>query len=216
MKVRIARMLAPVSVLGPGRRLALWVQGCHLACPGCASVDTWASDAGEEVDIEDLATRMAHVLIRDDLDGLTITGGEPTEQGEALAHLVADVRARVAQHRGDLDLLVFTGRTQAAATLRASALVAAADALVAGRYRADLPPTNPLVASANQTITWRSSAAEARYREWFAHLDRPTLEVAASGEDLFLIGLPRAGDLDRFRRSMRDRGVFLDSVSWRA
>ena len=31
----------PVTTLGPGRRIGLWLQGCTLACPGCVSRDTW-------------------------------------------------------------------------------------------------------------------------------------------------------------------------------
>ena len=87
MNVRVARLLAPVTVLGPGRRLGLWVQGCGLACPGCASRDTWDPAEGLEIPVAELADRITRTVVAEDLTGLTITGGEPTDQGRALASL---------------------------------------------------------------------------------------------------------------------------------
>ncbi|HSV19446.1 MAG TPA: 4Fe-4S cluster-binding domain-containing protein, partial [Casimicrobiaceae bacterium] len=34
----------PVTVLGPGKRIGLWLQGCSIHCPGCVSQDTWSAD----------------------------------------------------------------------------------------------------------------------------------------------------------------------------
>src|ERR1043165_1857353 len=44
----------PVTVLGPGRRIGLWVQGCTIGCRGCVSQDTWPSDAKKTVAVQDL------------------------------------------------------------------------------------------------------------------------------------------------------------------
>ncbi len=41
----------PVTVLGPGRRIGLWVQGCSIHCPGCVSQDTWPKDAARRIAI---------------------------------------------------------------------------------------------------------------------------------------------------------------------
>src|SRR4029077_956889 len=41
----------PVTVLGPGRRIGLWVQGCTIRCRGCVSQDTWPRDPAKRIDV---------------------------------------------------------------------------------------------------------------------------------------------------------------------
>lgn len=32
------------DTLGPGRRSVVWVQGCHIGCPGCIVPESWGFD----------------------------------------------------------------------------------------------------------------------------------------------------------------------------
>ncbi len=208
MKIRINRVVHPITVLGPGRRLGIWVQGCGIRCPGCASVDTWDPLGGELVDTALLAEQLSSVITKDGLDGLALTGGEPTDQGEALAHLVWLLR-----QQAELDVLLFTGRALKAATRAAPDLVAAVDALVAGPYRRDQNSSHPLLASANQTLTV-SAAAKNRYDAWInQHSRRPT-QLIVSGNSIQMVGLPHPGDLDRWRRDLSEAGINFEEVSW--
>ncbi len=79
--VALSRVHYPVTTLGPGRRLAVWFQGCSIRCPGCVSMDTWAPgrrrDGRAVLEPGRPPSRNA--------DGLTVTGGEPFDQPEALA-----------------------------------------------------------------------------------------------------------------------------------
>jgi anaerobic ribonucleoside-triphosphate reductase activating protein len=213
LTLRVARILAPVTVLGPGRRIALWVQGCAIACPGCASVDTWDPAGGEVVPVEHVCTLLADQIGELALDGLTITGGEPTSQPEALAELVTSLRMRLGSR--PLDVLLFTGRTHPSATRVAPALLSLADCVVAGPYRRDLPGAGRLVASGNQTVSFGSPAARRRYEDWDAAVGA-RLQVTADTDDLFLVGMPDSGDLNEFERRLQARGVDLGEVSWRA
>ncbi|HZI36693.1 MAG TPA: 4Fe-4S cluster-binding domain-containing protein, partial [Acidimicrobiia bacterium] len=45
--VRVLRFLPATDAEGPGRRAALWVQGCSIRCPGCFNPHSWAFDGGE-------------------------------------------------------------------------------------------------------------------------------------------------------------------------
>ena len=118
MRLRVNRVARPVTVFGPGRWLGLWVQGCGICCPGCASEDTWDPAAGRDFEVAEFARSLAGAVLAERLTGVTLTGGEPTEQGPALADLVARVRAIVADGGAEpVDVLLFTGRT-AAATAR--------------------------------------------------------------------------------------------------
>ena len=38
--LRVAQVVPDTAAEGPGRRFAVWVQGCPLACPGCFNPET--------------------------------------------------------------------------------------------------------------------------------------------------------------------------------
>ena len=77
----------PVTALGPGRRIGLWLQGCALACPGCVSRDTWAFAEDQSLPLSVLLLWCQQVAPTG-LDGITISGGEPFAQPEALLALL--------------------------------------------------------------------------------------------------------------------------------
>ena len=52
MKIVAHSLAYPVTSLGPGRRVVLWVAGCSRRCPGCISPELLTSDAGQEVAVE--------------------------------------------------------------------------------------------------------------------------------------------------------------------
>lgn len=209
--VRVNRTVTGVTVLGAGVRIGVWVQGCALACPGCASVDTWAYDGGRSVETADLADTIIEAVHTHGLTGLTLTGGEPVDQAEALAVVLDRVRAHPAC--ADLDVLLFTGYPLAAARRRGAALLDRVDTVIAGRYRRDLPSLVPLVASSNQEVHHLTARGKRRYAQ-AASGTGPTIQLLASGGDLVMVGLPRPGDLDRLRSGLAERGVHLEGTSW--
>jgi anaerobic ribonucleoside-triphosphate reductase activating protein len=54
MNIALNKAHFPVTVLGPGRRIGLWLQGCSIRCAGCVSRDTWEAGAGHAMPIERL------------------------------------------------------------------------------------------------------------------------------------------------------------------
>jgi anaerobic ribonucleoside-triphosphate reductase activating protein len=207
----VNRIAAPITSLGPGRRAGLWVQGCTLGCKGCASTDTWAREAGEHHPVGEVARAIGTLLEEHDLSGLTISGGEPFQQTEALAGLLSILRAeRMLDGR---DVLIFTGYAQTRAQHLGPALWEHADAVVAGPYRADLPGDRWLRASSNQKLLLLTPLAHERYTP---SADHTRIQVTASGDDLIMAGLPRPGDLDRFRDLMSSRGIAFRGTSWRS
>jgi anaerobic ribonucleoside-triphosphate reductase activating protein len=69
---------------GPGTRYTIWVQGCSIHCPGCSNIDTWDPAGGTEYDVQEL---VKDILATEDIDGVTITGGEPLDQFDAVYEL---------------------------------------------------------------------------------------------------------------------------------
>ena len=146
--INLARIAWPVTSLGPGRRMALWVAGCPLDCPGCITPELQSTGAGKAIAVQALARHILSLPLL--LEGVTLTGGEPFEQGPALAGLWRSLAAL----RPDWDLVVFTGYTHRHLRGRADAgpLLAVADLLIAGPYRADRPAATPLIGSTNQRM----------------------------------------------------------------
>ena len=97
-----------VTVLGPGRRIGLWVQGCTIHCAGCVSQDTWPKDATKTIAVRDLVAWCKRTA-GDALDGVTISGGEPFEQPDGLRALLSGLRAWRESAHLDFDILCYSG-----------------------------------------------------------------------------------------------------------
>ncbi|MFJ9351890.1 4Fe-4S single cluster domain-containing protein [Streptomyces sp. NPDC101237] len=216
--LRVSQVLGPVTALGPGRRLGVWVQGCPLACAGCMSRHTWDPRGGHDVGVARLAALWRRGLA-EGYDGLTVSGGEPLEQPAALAALLdAADRVRVAEGRADADLLVYTGWEDAeiAASPEATAVLDRADAVVTGRYRAGEPTALVWRGSANQNLTPRTSLGTRRYGPHLHRTaDRPELQIQVTGRAVHIIGVPRPGELSALERDLSARGVTFGENTWR-
>ena len=87
---------------GPGERFALWVQGCNLACPGCFSPQTHSFRGGRRR----LVLEIAKIIQRTrNIEGVTISGGEPFQQAGPLATLSKILRG------AGLSVMCYTGFT---------------------------------------------------------------------------------------------------------
>ena len=102
MEIRLAGVVPESIVDGPGYRLAVFVQGCPHGCPGCHNPGTHDPAGGDLSDTAKIIAQMGqNPLVR----GVTLTGGEPMMQAEALCEV-----ARAARERG-LNVWCYTGFT---------------------------------------------------------------------------------------------------------
>lgn len=102
MHLRIAGTIAESIVDGPGIRFVIFTQGCKFGCVGCHNPHTWDIQGGYEADIDDLFEKIsADPLIK----GVTISGGEPFLQCEALIPLVKKLK------NNGYEIAIFTGYT---------------------------------------------------------------------------------------------------------
>ena len=141
---------------GPGERFVVWLKGCALACPGCFNPHLWDPEGGEEVSAVSLAARIHAVA---GLRGVTLSGGEPLEQPEAVLELLSLLNPR-------LDTVIFTGFSLAEiqADPRKAPVLTRVDLLVAGRYLRERDSDhNPWAGSSNKEVhalTGRIGACE--------------------------------------------------------
>jgi anaerobic ribonucleoside-triphosphate reductase activating protein len=185
--LRIGRMMAPVQSLGPGRRLVLWLQGCTLACPGCVSPDLWDAAGGASWPVEELV-RLFH-SIEEPLDGLTISGGEPFQQYEALMILAAAVKQRL-----PWTILVYTGYTVEELALRHpdGAYLHLLDMVIDGRFVSAEQADDGWRGSTNQRMFRSESGALTKVPE--GYVPGPWA-IDADASAVRLAGIPRKGDL---------------------
>lgn len=99
----IARVLYPVEVLGPGKRIGIWTCGCPRKCEGCANPELWELDERRRIKIPVLLDLIRRISADNRVDGFTITGGEPFYQKEELKLLLASLSD------WNKDILVYTG-----------------------------------------------------------------------------------------------------------
>jgi len=152
--LRVAVVVDDTEAEGPGRRFAVWVQGCSLRCAGCCNPEMFDARRGHERTIEELLARVPASV-----EGITLLGGEPFEQAESAAAFARGARAR------GLTVMVFSGYTldELAARSDAAQLLAVTDLLVDGRYDRTRPEPPPprgrrWIGSTNQTMHHLTSA----------------------------------------------------------
>jgi anaerobic ribonucleoside-triphosphate reductase activating protein len=114
---------------GPGKRFVIWFQGCSLRCPGCYNEATHSNEANMVTTVESLLARIE--TERREIDGVTVTGGEPFEQALALLALARGLRERFSP-----SLLVFSGYKLEEIRCRplGREILESIDVLIDGRY----------------------------------------------------------------------------------
>lgn len=209
MKTKILKMhqkMSPVTVLGPGKRAAIWVQGCLNSCQGCISPDARDMNGGEIETIDDIARWICN---RDGIEGITISGGEPMLQAEALVELIREVK-----RSSDLGIVCYTGFIYENLLRKGKVvqklLLQNVDMLIDGPY----------ISEQHADLLWRGSSNQRliplsdRYRE---HLDRLTPDKDKTVGMQFYInddgapgyfGVPPIPSFDeKFISEMEKRGI---------
>jgi anaerobic ribonucleoside-triphosphate reductase activating protein len=192
--LRVAAIVDDTRAEGPGRRWALWVQGCSIRCAGCCNPEMFDHRRGEPFALSELAHRIAAARARG-VEGVTFLGGEPFEQASALAALAHHARALA------MTVMVFSGYTLDQLRDRADAaeLLALTDLLVDGPYdRARPEPSPPVgrrwIGSTNQQMHHLTAA----YAPDDPQMRGPnTIEIRLSAGALQVNGWPSADGVIR-------------------
>ncbi len=191
--LHVAQIVPCTEAEGPGRRFALWFQGCPLRCPGCCNPEMLPFEGGRAVRLADVLSQIQAAAVDHSVEGITLLGGEP------LAHAAgAAVLAQAVQQRG-LTVMVFSGYTLAEAQRlpnpAVAHLLAHTDILVDGPYLRDQPERRRRwIGSTNQQVHFLTDRYRADDPCW--QLSN-TLELRLANGELTVNGFPapRAADL---------------------
>jgi anaerobic ribonucleoside-triphosphate reductase activating protein len=190
--LRVATIVDDTQAEGPGRRWAMWVQGCSIRCAACCNPEMFDERRGQGMAPDELVARITAARARG-VEGITLLGGEPFEQAVGLAGLAGEARSL------GMTVMVFSGYTLEVLRGRpdAAALLAHTDLLVDGPYDRTRPePAPPVgrrwIGSANQVMHYLTPAYAA---------DDPqmrganTIEIRLSKSSLQINGWPTADRL---------------------
>lgn len=186
----------PVLALGPGERTGVWTRGCTIRCPGCSADHAWEF-------LEEYKTRTAWAadeilkFVRAGCRALTISGGEPFDQPEALDALLG-----AAREGGVNDIMVYSGYAYETLKARHAAILEKIDALVDSPFVAGARSYERWRGSSNQNLILLTKDAELvkKYADFAA--DRGAgrkLQVVSSKDRIFIIGIADQDDAAAIR-----------------
>jgi pyruvate formate lyase activating enzyme len=82
------------TVDGPGLRYVVFMQGCPMRCLYCHNPDTWDTNGGEDVTVEQLLKEFEHNKSFYAHGGITVTGGEPLLQIDFVTELFQEAKKK--------------------------------------------------------------------------------------------------------------------------
>lgn len=201
MRIGISRLHFPVTTLGPGRRIGVWLQGCSIRCPGCISADTWGFGRGQTA-VSDVVAAIEPWI--GDASGVTISGGEPFDQPDALRELLKAVR-----HLGGLDVLVYSGYSFEHLAEKLSQMPGLIDAIITDPFMVQSPQTLALRGSDNQRLHLLTDIGELRFKKYerLLAVDDRALDLMFDEDgSIWFAGIPRRGDLLRLQGLLSEQG----------
>ena len=136
------------KVLGPGNRYVIWTQGCPFHCEGCITPESRPFTREKIVNVRDLAE---DIISHTNIDGITISGGEPFLQAESLYKLLGIVLKK----RSELTVISFTGyKIEELTWPDAQKLLKLIDLLIDGPYISKLDDDMGIRGSSNQRFIY--------------------------------------------------------------
>lgn len=142
----VARILFPVKVLGPGNRVGIWFCGCKHGCKGCSNPELWNFDERYSTTLPVIKTLLEKINQQANIDGFTLTGGDPMEQPEALEELLPVLKLY------SEDILVYTGYKYEDIKYKYANILKHITVLIDGKYIEEQNHASPLKGSDNQSI----------------------------------------------------------------
>ena len=181
------------KVNGPGNRFVLWTQGCSKGCSECFNPETWSREIYKELS----PTQIFELIKNFEVDGVTISGGDPLEQEDELLELLM-LLSSMRLRKG---VILFTGFTRAeiSSNFIREQCLKYIDVLVDGRYEKNLKIDFSLRGSSNQefySFSDKISSDELSFDQ--------EIEISSLEGDIMMTGFPNIS-----RKILKELGVNL-------
>ncbi|MFC1550945.1 4Fe-4S single cluster domain-containing protein [Candidatus Latescibacterota bacterium] len=184
--LNIAELCPYTKALGPGRRFAIWLQGCPRSCDGCISPE-WREFKKEQYFTPgELAQQINKSR---GIEGITISGGEPMIQAVFLVEMLDLAHS----HFPDLSVICFTGyileELVESDSKSINDLLKHIDVLIDGPFIKSLDDGVGLRGSSNQRIRFLTERY-ADLQTWFETCERVSEDHLRKGYNLH-VGLKK-------------------------
>jgi anaerobic ribonucleoside-triphosphate reductase activating protein len=196
--LQIAQIVPCTEAEGPGKRFAVWFQGCPLRCPGCCNPEFIPFAGGQAMPLAEVLAAVDRAMV-EGIEGITLLGGEPLAHATGAAVLATAVRQR------GLTVMVFSGYTLEQAREMGNPdvddLLAETDILVDGLYVRELPDSSRRwIGSTNQRIHFLTNRYHADDACW---KQKNTLEIRVRGAEVSVNGFPAPRAVGLWRKPKR-------------
>jgi len=200
---RLNKIQYPVYNLGPGKRFAIWAQGCPIRCKGCINPETWDDNAGSEIHPAIISSGL--LRIQNHFHGVTITGGEPFHQYETLMAFCAFIKIKTT-----LDIFVFTGfhLHELLVKFPDRIFLKTIDYLMDGSFLQDKTADDNTRGSSNQKL-YNFDGENIKCIEGFDTMDKWSIRYSANSE-LHMAGIPRQDDFAKLTDMLRKAGIKIE------
>lgn len=141
--MRIAGVNPCSLVNGEGIRYVIFTQGCFHQCKGCQNPESWDPKGGYDAAVTDLAKDILKRWKRGQIDGVTLSGGDPYYQQ-------TDCRQLLKLLPKDLNVWIYTGFEYE--KIKDLELTSLADVIVDGQFEASKRCEDKPYGSSNQRI----------------------------------------------------------------
>ena len=181
------------KVNGPGVRFVLWTQGCSKGCSECFNPETWSTNIYKELS----PTQIFELIKNFEVDGVTISGGDPLEQEDELLELLM-LLSTMRLRKG---VILFSGFTRAeiSSNFIREQCLKYIDVLIDGRYEKNLKIDFSLRGSSNQefySFSDKISSDELSFDQ--------EIEISSLEGDIMMTGFPNIS-----RKILKELGVNL-------
>ena len=193
--IRLHNIVYHTKVLGPGVRTAVWLQGCLRKCEGCMSASSRPLNGGREIPVAQLFECIKEIK---DIEGITISGGEPFLQPGPLHAFLTLIRGNT-----DLGVIIYTGYTLKQLRKMKNAdvegiLSDCTDLLIDGEYIDSLNDGASLKGSSNQELHFLTDRYKPYASMYASH--KRDIEIFSSKDSLLLVGVPPKETLDNWEK----------------
>ena len=198
-KIRISHYEKSTQVLGPGTRFVIWFQGCNKKCHGCINPEGRKLTGGYEIEVSDLIDIL---LNTENINGITISGGEPFLQLTGLNELINGVKLRT-----KLDIMLFSGYKYEEIicwneVIDIKKFFSKVDIFVDGEYVEELNENQMFRGSENQNI-YCFTSKYAEFKEQILNSHNRNIEFAIDEEsNSFMMGIPPKGFYKEFLKQI--------------
>lgn len=205
--LNIASIVPLTEAEGPGKRFAVWVQGCPFRCPECCNPHYLAFESKSSTRMEPASLARKIIEQKELIEGVTFIGGEPFAQAAGLAKVARLIRAE------GLSVMVFSGYTMKELNdgstvdyAERQQLIAQTDLLVDGQYKRELHVNDRRwIGSANQEVHFLTERYKHLKDHWPAESN--TIEIRLKNGELTINGFPHQevtkATLDSLKRKKR-------------